>query len=38
LILNQEATDLHTELDLSPFSNGLYIVKIGTESFKIIKK
>jgi Secretion system C-terminal sorting domain len=38
LILNQAASDLHTVLDLSPFSNGLYIVKIGTESFKIIKK
>jgi Secretion system C-terminal sorting domain len=38
LVLNQEATDLHTDLDLTTFANGLYLVKMGQESFKIIKK
>jgi Secretion system C-terminal sorting domain len=38
LILNQNATELHTDLDLTGVADGLYIVRIGNQSFKIVKK
>jgi hypothetical protein len=38
LLLNQDANDLRTDLDLTPFANGWYVIRIGTQSFKIVKE
>ncbi|MEY4937934.1 MAG: hypothetical protein RIS64_4293, partial [Bacteroidota bacterium] len=38
LLLNQDASDLRTDLDLTPFASGWYVVRIGNQSFKIVKE